>query len=348
MAIAFKSAAGIFIGSTGTVITMPGGASAPSADDTILVVCESTDSSSSAGTPNTPDGYSKIFEETQGNGAAGCTTLTVFGKRAAGGEGNVTVDGVGNHIIGSLFIYSGAKTTGTAWTVGSGNGANTGNGTMLSVTTPADNCLVIMICASTRDANSGAQFSSWTNANLTSITEREDETTNQGSGGGFGLADGFLASQGASGNSTVTIGTSEQWRSVHIALEPQVGTSYDLTVEISGSLGLSDGMNLGISKNVDLSNIHVFTPATLLGLGAVVPLNETQGFGLASTQNMLASLTLTEIQSITIVGSIVSIVTKGFVVTLDFATNPVTVIDFRANTISTDDSAANSVEASDS
>src|SRR3990172_2375909 len=123
----FRSAGAYGTGTTSCTAAVPTGAGAPQADDILLIVVESTDSTTAAGTPNTPSGWTKIFEETQGAGATGVTTLTVFGKRAGAGEANVTIDGVGNHVSARMFVVSGCVTTGTAWTVGTGNGANTGN-----------------------------------------------------------------------------------------------------------------------------------------------------------------------------------------------------------------------------
>lgn len=234
MAVAFRSKGAYGVGTTSCTAAAAAGIQD---NDILLIVVESSDSTTAAGTPNTPSGWTKLFEETQGGGATGVTTLTVFGKRASGAQGDVTIDGVGNHCSASMFAYSGCKTTGDAWTVGTGNGADTGNGTMTGLTTPAANCMVLMICCSTRDANNAANWSSWANANLTSLNEREDNVTNTGAGGGFGVNEGLKATAGATGNSTVTIGVSAQWRSVHIALEP-APAAFTLTAD-SGAYTLT-------------------------------------------------------------------------------------------------------------
>jgi len=68
----------------GTTFCTPTVAPNIQANDILLLVVESSDSTTTAGTPDTPPSYSKIFEETQGVGATGVTTLTVFAKRAVG------------------------------------------------------------------------------------------------------------------------------------------------------------------------------------------------------------------------------------------------------------------------
>ena len=217
---AFRSKGAYGVGTTSCLAAVPTGGDAPQENDILLIVVESADSNTAAGTPNTPSGWTKLFEESQGDGATGVTTLTVFGKRAGASESDVTIDGVLNHCSATMLVYSGCLTSGDAWQVGAGNGADTGNGTMTGLTTAVNDCLIVAICCTTNDAIGSNRFSGWTNANLSSFTEREDNTTNTGNGGGFGVADGGLATAGATGDSTVTIIVSVQWRAVHIALKP--------------------------------------------------------------------------------------------------------------------------------
>jgi len=216
----FRSAGAYGTGTTQCTAAVPTGGAAPQANDTLVILAESTDSTTAAGTPNTPGGWSKLFERTQGDGLTGVTTLTIFGKRAGAGETDVTIDGVLNHISARMFVVSGGIETGDAWTVGSGNGADTGNGTCPSLTTPTDNCLVLAIGCSTRDNINSANFTLWTNANLSSLTERGDNGTNVGAGGGIGVAMGGLALAGPTGNTTFQINVSDRWNAVHIALRP--------------------------------------------------------------------------------------------------------------------------------
>lgn len=204
------------VGTTSAVAAMPTG---HTTDDILIITCESTDSGTLAGTPTNPgDSWTTIFEESQAVGGA-VTTLTLYAKRHDGSEADVTVSGVLNHISCSMSNYRGAVATGTAWSVSAGTGADTGNGNCATFDPTPDNALIICEVASGRDANNSTNFSGWTNASLTTPQEREDNHTNTASGGGFGHADGTLAS-GASGSTTVTIAVSVPWRSVHVAIEP--------------------------------------------------------------------------------------------------------------------------------
>jgi hypothetical protein len=243
---AFRSKGTSGSGTTSCTAAVPTGGSAPQANDILLIVVESSDSTTAAGTPNTPaGGWSKLFEETQGGGATNVVTLTVFGKRAGGSETDVTIDGVGNHVAATMLVFSGCVTTGDAWTVGTGNGGTAASATVTGLNTPSAENLVVMIVGVTRDANSTTTFANWANSNLTSILEREDNTTSSGAGGGIGVATGEKATAGATGDSTVDMtATTHVWRSVHIALAPPADSS--LTVNKSDSISATEAKEVVI------------------------------------------------------------------------------------------------------
>jgi hypothetical protein len=361
MAIAFKAKGGWSIGNSGTYAVAPTGGNAPDADDILIVVTESCNSASAAGTPSISEiGWSQLCLRSQGDGGAGVTTMAVYGKRAVGGEAGLWVTGTPNHIDAEMFVYSGCMATGTAWTVGSTNGAANGNGTMSSVTTVKDNSLVMLICTSTRDAISSSQFSSWTNSNLTSITEREDKTDSTSAGGGFGVADGFLASAGACGNSTVTIATSEQWCSVHIALAPDTapaGSIYDDSVSIGKIASVSPANNIVMNMAATLARTNAFSdgndiamfPALTLAKVNDIPVDVQQilfdfvtvakkdGFAPAVNAVMGALLQLDKKSAITIVQNVAGIVTKGYVTVIDFSGDTVSTTSYRAGGASAED-----------
>ena len=218
MPASFRSKGAFGSGTTSCTAAMPTAGDAPQNNDIILIVVESADSNTTGGTPNTPSGYSKIFEETQGEGATGVSTLTIFAKRSSGSESNVTIDGVGNHVAATALVFKDAITTGTAWVVGTGGGGTSGSGDIPAVTTGEADNLIIACVGTTRDAAATNSFTSWANSNFTP-TEREDNTTNSGNGGGIGVADAVFTGSGSSGNVTVTI-TGAAYRYVLIALKP--------------------------------------------------------------------------------------------------------------------------------
>ena len=95
------------------------------------------------------------------------------------------------------------------------------SGSIPGVTTTVANALVVTaLAASLPDATGTAQYSAWTNANLTSLTERVDNTRNAGNGGGLAVATGVKAAAGATGNTAVTLANSATKAMMSIAIKP--------------------------------------------------------------------------------------------------------------------------------
>lgn len=163
--------------------------------------------------------------------ATGRTDLVVMGRISDGSEGATvafTIAGTVNHVHGQML----AITTGThgvsniatdlvvgTITGGAAGGSNPQTDTLPGITVAADS-LVLLVHGTALDANSTTQYGSWTNSNLTSITERMDTVVLTGNGGGFGSATGISASGGAIGSSTVQQATNEAWNGNAIGIPP--------------------------------------------------------------------------------------------------------------------------------
>lgn len=163
--------------------------------------------------------------------------LAVWGKIADGTEsgGTVafTVAGTTNHISGrSMSIQShGARTTtpGSDILVGTGAGGNMSGAPPDTITIPGTtltgcvpNSLVVMVGGQSMDVSSTVLWASWANANLSSITERMDNSVISGNGGGYGAATGVFAAGGTLGDSTVacSAAATERWSVVQIVIPP--------------------------------------------------------------------------------------------------------------------------------
>jgi hypothetical protein len=100
------------------------------------------------------------------------------------------------------------------------NGGNSTAATTVdapAVTTTIDDCLVIAAIANGIDTPTDNQYSSWTNADLTSLTQHFNENTDQGGGGGIGIVSGIKAIQGSVAATTAII-ASTAWSSRTIAI----------------------------------------------------------------------------------------------------------------------------------
>jgi len=174
-------------------------------------------------TLSTPSGWTLIGEANDVASTAG-GKLGVYWKRAASGsEPDVTVADTGNHQIGQIYTFGGCLQTATpvnVSTTGSKATAST-TATVPAITTTIADTLIVMCVGRPDDSSSVTHFSSPTNANLSSLTERGEAGTNLGNGGGFGVFTGVLATAGSTGTTTITKSVSTTDTYVTFALQQQ-------------------------------------------------------------------------------------------------------------------------------
>lgn len=170
-----------------------------------------------------PAGWSEIPGSPQGTGTAAgtaATRLAVFTRVYQSGDAAPTITDPGDHSIARIHRFE-ASTVGET----SGNVAATAStsGTMPSVTTTADDALIVL-CAAVATDIATARFSAWTNAALSNLTERSDDATTQGNGGGIGLTTGEKITAGATGTTSFTAATSSvQGRLAFALYAPSAG-----------------------------------------------------------------------------------------------------------------------------
>lgn len=176
--------------------------------DILLLFVETANQACSISNPN--GGTWTSVSSPQGTGTAGgtsATRLTAFWSRFNGTQGAPTVSDSGNHQLGRMIAIRGATATGNPWDViASGIEATSDkSGSIPGATTTVANTLVVTaVAGSLPDANGTAEFSGWSNANLTSLTERTDNSVTAGNGGALGIATGVKATAGAYGSTAVT------------------------------------------------------------------------------------------------------------------------------------------------
>lgn len=173
----------------------------------------------------TVSGWTEAANSPQ-SAATASTRLTVFWKRAVGGDATTTSDS-GDHQIGRIIGFSGCVLSGDPFdvTAGAVEATSDTSGSIPGAVTITPNCMVIAACCTTQDGNSTAEFSGWTNANLTSLTELIDNTVNTAGGGGIGVATGLFTGPGNYGATTVTLVNASAKGLWSGALKPDVVTS---------------------------------------------------------------------------------------------------------------------------
>jgi len=229
MAISFVgagTAAGLIAGIT---LTVPAGYAA---GDLGIILVETANQDLT-----TPSGWTLVTNSPQGTGtagAAGGTRLYVFYKILTASESSVATADSGDHQSGQYFAYRGTHaTTPIGATAGSVLTSGNTSITLPSITTTARSTQESVAVDSDRDGSGTTVFSSWTNANLTGITERGDYGSAAGSGGAVGLADGVKATAGTTGTSTVTQSSSVTAAMLTIELIASA-TSVDATTTPTG------------------------------------------------------------------------------------------------------------------
>ncbi len=206
-------ARGSLSSSLGSVnLAMPAGIAS---GDLLLMALETADE-----TVATPSGWAVVTGSPQS--VSGATRLSLFWKRASAGEAAVNVADPGDHVLGCVLGFRGCATIGNPFDVIVG-GTEAVSDTSLSATggtTTKANCLIVVVMAGDASVASGAHFSSWTNADLASISNKADGSTTLGNGGMLAVTTGTKATAGAFGATTATSDTATQKAFMTLALRP--------------------------------------------------------------------------------------------------------------------------------
>lgn len=203
-------------GAAGITPAFPGGYTAVA--DEILLTFRECDN---ADTVTVPAGWTLV---TSVGVASGTTTkLSAIWRRAQNGDTAPTLADAGNHQVGRMIVVRGCVTSGDPWDVFA-TSTETVADTSVSVpgvTTTVIDCLILAAFSTGQDIASTAGATGWTNLNLTSVTERMDDWTSQGTGGGFAMASGVKAAAGSTGATTATLSLTANFKALMtIALKP--------------------------------------------------------------------------------------------------------------------------------
>jgi hypothetical protein len=212
----------------------------------------------------TVSGWSSAPESPQ---VIGNTRLTVLYKIAVGADARTSND-TGDHQIGKIMaIKKGTFNEGSPFNASAGGTqAKTKSVSIPGATTTVPECLIIAIaCGNLPDAATEAEFGAATNASLTSITDRIDNTTAEGDGGAIFAITGIKATAGAYNATTCTAVTEAERGVLSLAIAPPaVAWKKELsdTVSVSDSLAKLPGKIL--ADTVATADAMVKKPAKIL------------------------------------------------------------------------------------
>ena len=156
--------------------------------------------------------------------ASDCTRLTVFYREAVASEtvaGRTFSDSGDHQCAYILGIEAGTFNATTPVDVDNANDQNATTSVSISgATTTAANTLVVLLSASTYDCNGCPNYSGWSNANLTDLTERADNSCSNGNGGSLAAATGGLAIAKPAGTTIATSTVTQARAHVMLAINP--------------------------------------------------------------------------------------------------------------------------------
>lgn len=214
---------GAFAAGTAVTAISPAFPASTLADDIALLVVTSDGATTLSLTD--AQGFQLVENTPQGSAVTVFTDarLFVWWKRLVGSDVAPTVSMPTSYSAGRIFVFRGCSTEGSPWDFTAGdalNGSTSTTGIIPGGTTQGPDRLIAAFIAGDTDTTSTAQLSGWTNADLAAFTERADNFTASGGGGGIGAATGTKAAAGVVGNSTVTFATASTQARFSIALRP--------------------------------------------------------------------------------------------------------------------------------
>jgi hypothetical protein len=186
----------------------PGGYTAV-ADDIAIDIVE-TESE----IPAPPTNWAQV---TTINVASGTVTrLTALWRRLTAAEAAPAITTTANHKIGRMIVVRGCRTAGNPYEAAPATTELVSDTTVSipGTTTTVADCLMLYAFGTGQDVLSSAGATAWADASLANVTERMDDWTTTGLGGGFAMATGEKAVAGATGAMTATLSLAANFKTL--------------------------------------------------------------------------------------------------------------------------------------
>jgi hypothetical protein len=252
--------------------------------DILLLVVESENQAISLTTAN---GFVEVTNSPQSAGTAAtdpANRIAVYWKRAIGNgnDANPVPADSGDHTSCQVHAFRGVIGSGNPWDViagGNDSAANDTTAVIPGATTTVANDLVVLIQGTSNNATGTANCGAVTNADLTSITERTDNSNTAGLGGGHCLITGTKATAGAYTTSTLTMGATTFKGAMSIALQPPASFSSGTATVIQRN---SESNSLAQSGGTSDTYVFELGETTQAGNAIVVAYQSTNADGCVS------------------------------------------------------------------
>jgi hypothetical protein len=191
--------------------------------DILILVVTSENEAISLTTAN---GFAEVSCSPQSAGTAAtdpASRLAVYWKRAVGSDSSPVVADSGNNNEAEVFLFRGVVQSGNPWEVCAGGNDSAANDTSANIpggTTTIDNQLIVLIESTSFNGTSTAECGTMTNANLASITERDDNSNTIQLGGGLCLGTGTLVTHTTYATTTLTMANTTNKGAISLSLQP--------------------------------------------------------------------------------------------------------------------------------
>jgi hypothetical protein len=217
--------------STGTCT--PSLATAPTrqAGDLIVVIAEGEGASGNSGviTLGTANGFAAVsgaaawWNDGDATDEIGETAVNLFWKiDATGSDSMPVIADSGDHTSCLAVFFRGADpTTPIVCSASDGTDAADTSGSFPGCTTGVADTMILMAESVTDDANDTTNGSGYSNSNLASITEREDQTSSTALGGGILFVTATYSGTGDFGTTTYTKDNTRRSAYTTIAIQPE-------------------------------------------------------------------------------------------------------------------------------
>jgi Tfp pilus assembly protein PilX len=225
---------------------------------------------------------------------SGGEKLYVWWGRYSSGNTNPTINASSDHIEARIAAWYNVSTDANPIDV-SNFGTETTSDTSFSfatgISTTQNSEMCIAVCSTGYDITSTTQFTNMTNANLTSINERMDNTTSNGGGGGFALDEGSKSTAGTIGTWASTLSNASPKSYICFAFKPVASFPANVHSGLKINGTLYNGTDTG-SAPTTVFNDYSYTYNTNPAGGAWTPAavnSSLQAIGVNATMGVSIS-----------------------------------------------------------
>jgi hypothetical protein len=248
--ITFRSAGTVASGTTGAI--SPGLPAGLAANDMCVLVASTIAGGSITLTGNGSIAWNALTGSPV-NVASGEKLYVWWGRYLSGSTAPTLTPG-SDHCIARIAAWKNVNTGASpvdVYATGTDTTWDTSFSFATGISTTANNEMCICVCSTGADTTY-SQFTTMANGSLSSLTERMDNETSNGGGGGFALDEGFKSTAGSAGTWTSFLSTASTKAYICFAFKPATVVYPQIRVDVSWD----GGANWSAVQNTTLTAVE--------------------------------------------------------------------------------------------